>query len=107
MCSFATCLIGYTTGIKESVRTKCLAANAIWAYLYNHQGVKASLNKENIRNELELNKLEYERELDKLRYQEYHGEERGNNDGASASKDGENVRLLVTALTNILNILAN
>ncbi len=109
--SFAPCLIGYTTGIKESVRTKCLAAGAVWAYVYNHQGVKATLDKENIKNELELNKMEYERELDKLRYQEYHGDQEGPginvNDAEAAKKEGENVKLLVTALSNILNILEN
>ena len=82
------------------MKVKLLSASAIWAYLYNHQGIKASLNKENIRNELELNKMEYERELNKIKYQEYHKVD-------SKENEAELIQNLVTALTNILRILNN
>ena len=92
--------MGYITGINEKLRTKCLSACALWAYLYNHQGIKASLNKENVRNELELNKLECERELDKIKYEEYHNV-------PNAKDETGRIQLYVKALANILNILEN
>lgn len=98
--SFASCLIGYATGINEKISTKCMAASALWAFLYNHQGIKASLNKENVKNELELNKLEYEREIDKNKYQQYHNV-------SSSDDELKSVQLLVTSLANILSILGN
>ena len=90
----------YTTGIDEKLGIKLLSASAIWAYLYNHQGIKASLNRPNIKSELELNKMEYERELNKIRYQEYHKEE-------SIEKSEMNViENLVFVLSNVLKILS-
>lgn len=88
----------YATGIEEKLRTKFIGASGLWAYLYNHQGIKAALNKPNIKSELELNKMEYERELNKIKYQEYH-EERGES-GETRMVEG-----LVTALESVLRIL--
>eukprot|EP00826_Nyctotherus_ovalis_P057847 TRINITY_DN791_c1_g1_i2.p2 TRINITY_DN791_c1_g1~~TRINITY_DN791_c1_g1_i2.p2 ORF type:complete len:104 (-),score=16.15 TRINITY_DN791_c1_g1_i2:45-356(-) len=56
--SFASMLMHYTRG--ESTELQLLAVSATWAYLYNHQGVKAALNKVSVKNELRLMKNDCE-----------------------------------------------
>jgi len=102
--NYGDTLMNFITGINYKAKIKLIAASALWTYLYNHQGIKANFNKENVRSEIELNKLEYERELDKLKYQEYHGDTK-KAEQEDPNDEKTDLQNLVQSLENILKIL--
>ena len=78
--AFLPCLLAFLSSQTQHVRVRAYTAACLWSVLYNHQGVKASINNATVKGELSLLKEEFQRQVDISKYQLYVKEraERGN-----------------------------
>lgn len=96
---------------------RAYSAACLWSVLYNHQGVKAAINTEDVRGELALLQQEYQRSADIATYSKYISDraEGGSSEDPTSmmnrnreAEERNNARMAVfthTALTGILNLL--
>ena len=52
--TFLPCLLAFLTNQQQLSSVKAQAAACLWVILFNHQGVKAALNREEVISELQL-----------------------------------------------------
>lgn len=67
---FLPCLLAYLSSqqLEQHSRIKAYAAACLWVVLFNHQGVKAVLNRPEIHSEMQLLRQEYQRQADIATY---------------------------------------
>jgi len=77
--AFLPCLIAFLSSQTQHIRVRAYTAACLWSVLYNHQGVKASINNATVKGELMLLKDEFTRQVDISKYRIYVNEraERG------------------------------
>ena len=57
--AFLPCLLAFISSRQQHPRVRAYATACLWSILFNHQGVKAAINTENVRGELSLLQSEY------------------------------------------------
>ena len=69
--AFLPCLLTFMSSTTQHIRVRAYTAACLWSILYNHQGVKASINTPQIKSELSLLKEEFQRQVDISKYNVY------------------------------------
>ena len=69
--AFLPCLLAFISSRQQHPRVRAYSAACLWSVLFNHQGVKAAINTDDVRGELTLLKSEYQRTTDISTYAQY------------------------------------
>ena len=69
--AFLPCLLAFISSRTQHPRVRAYSAACLWSVLFNHQGVKAAINTDDVRGELALLQNEYQRASDIASYSQY------------------------------------
>lgn len=69
--AFLPCLMAFLSSRSQHPRVRAYSAACLWSVLFNHQGVKAAINTDDVRGELTLLQSEYQRTADITTYSQY------------------------------------
>ena len=69
--AFLPCLLAFMSSRTQHPRVRAYSAACLWSVLFNHQGVKAAINTDDVRGELALLQSEYQRSSDIANYSQY------------------------------------
>ena len=116
--AFLPCLLAFISSRTQHPRVRAYSAACLWSVLFNHQGVKAAINTDDVRGELALLQNEYQRASDIASYSQYISDKAaGGSTGADPAtmmgrsreiEEKANSRMVVftnQALTGILSLL--
>jgi hypothetical protein len=69
--AFLPCLLAFISSKQQHARVRAYSSACLWSVLFNHQGVKAKINSDQVRGELSLLQGEYQRQTDISTYSYY------------------------------------
>ena len=65
------CLLAFISSRTQHPRVRAYSAACLWSVLFNHQGIKAAINTDDVRGELALLQSEFQRSTDIAKYGNY------------------------------------